>query len=213
MRSADLITLVRTFLVFPIVYLIFVKFNPVAILLLMLIMFVLDALDGFAAVGEASSGKVTFFDYLSAVSGNPAKKKLVSRYKNSISIKYSYSGRLDIAGDRVIEYVLWITFVYLTLIPIWVLFIVVLRHSFVDAMFAVKGTSSRLKNRFASALYTSALGRFFGAALKGMAFGYLVLVYVWGWPLTVGYVLVATAVIYILIRGIADIYEALSDVV
>jgi len=208
MRSADFITLVRTLLVFPIAYAILVRYNPWITILLIVIMFAMDAFDGYAALFEASKGKLDFLTYLRASVGDSKAREVVGRYKRGYKGS-AYGPRIDIAGDRVTEYVFWIVFVYLNLIPIWVLFLIVLRHSFVDAIMGAKGTSSKAKGAFARIMYTSALGRGGAGALKVITFSYLVLVYVSGYPIIIGYVLTALLVVYILLRGISELYDNL----
>ncbi len=209
MRSADLITLLRTLLVFPIAYAILVKFNPWVTIFFVMVMFFMDVLDGYAALYEASNGKLDFITYVRASGLGDAKaKEVVNRYRKGY-MSSIYGPRIDIAGDRVTEYVFWIVFVYVGLIPIWVLFLVVLRHSFVDAIMGAKGTSSKAKSAFARVVYTSPLGRGGIGVVKVLAFSYLILVYVSGWPILPGYILVAVLVGYILLRGISEIYDNL----
>lgn len=207
MRSADAITLFRTLLVFPIAYAILAKFNPVVTILLIVLMFVLDAVDGYAAVYEVSGGKIGLVEYFKSALGDKKAHDKVGAYKSSIKKQSVYGARIDIAGDRVTEYVFWIVFTYVNIIPLWVLFLIVLRHSFVDAVMGARGTSSKMKSAFARAVYSSPLGRGGIGVVKAVTFSYLVLVYVSGWPIVVGYVLVAILVSYIMLRGIAELYE------
>ncbi len=208
MRSADIITLIRTLLVFPIAYAILTRYNPWITILLIVIMFVMDALDGYAALYEASKGKLDFLTYFRGSLGDSKAKDIVNRYKKGYKSSI-YGPRIDIAGDRVTEYVFWIVFVYVNIIPVWVLFLIVLRHSFVDAIMGAKGTSSKTKSAFARIVYSSPLGRGGIAVVKVVTFSYLVLVYVSGYPIIIGYVLVAILVGYILLRGIAELYDNL----
>jgi len=210
MNNADKITVFRALLVFPIAYLILVKFNPIPTLLLIGVMFVLDALDGFAMVSEKSNGSVTIIDYISAsVFGLASAKRKVNRYKSLPGT--SYGARLDIAGDRIIEYSFWIIFTYLHIIPLAILLLIVVRHSFVDALMGSKGTSSKMRSRFGYWVYSSNIGRGWINVTKAVAFGYLALIYatshVYGAYLLVGYVLVAVLFVYIMLRGIAQVYD------
>jgi phosphatidylglycerophosphate synthase len=206
MRSADAITLLRTLLVFPIAYAILAKYNPVAIILMILVMFVLDSVDGYAAINEASGGKIGFGTYLRSISGYEDARKMVGKYKNNLK-RSVYGARIDIAGDRVTEYVLWIVFVYVNIVPLFVLFLVIFRHSFVDAIMGSKGTSSKNKSAFAYKVYSSPIGRGGIGVVKAITFSYLTLVYVSGFPIIIGYALVTVLVGYILLRGIAEVYD------
>ncbi len=209
MRMADAITLFRTLLVFPIAYLIIIKFNPILTIFLIIIMFILDAIDGYAAVVEATKGNYSLFEYLRATVLRDEKAKARLReLKSKLKGLSKHGSRLDVAGDRVTEYVFWITFTYLNVIPLFVIFLVVLRHSFVDAIMGSKGTSSKLKTKFARLVYGSDLSRSTIGALKVITFSYLVLVYVSRFPIVIGYILVALLVGYILLRGIAEFYES-----
>ena len=180
MRLADAVTLFRTFLVFVIAYMIFEKFSAVATVALIAIMFILDAIDGKIA-------------------------KLDKKAKGT-----SYGPRLDVAGDRIIEYVFWIVFVVLNVIPLFVLFIILIRHSFVDAFMAAKGTSSKMKTKLAKTLYASDLFRGGINVVKVVVFCYLTLVYLAGWNIVVGYILTAILVLYILARGVSEIWESIA---
>jgi phosphatidylglycerophosphate synthase len=119
-----------------------------------------------------------------------------------------FGPRIDVAGDRAVEYILWITYTYVGVLPLFVVFIAVIRHSFVDAFMAAKGTSSKMKTRFAQKVYSSNIGRGGINVVKFLAFSYLSLMYVWGYPAIIGYALVAILLAYIVIRGAAEIYEA-----
>lgn len=207
MREADAITIFRTLLVFPIAYAILAKFSPAVTIVAILIMFVLDALDGYAAVKEASRGKVSLPEYCRAALGNEGTAARIRPYKKLASTTNKYGPRIDVAGDRVTEYVLWIVFVYVNVVPLFVLMLIVLRHSFADAFMGSKGTSSKMKSRFARAVYSSSIGRGGIGVVKAVVFSYLVLVYAAGWNATVGYALTAILVAYIMIRGAAEIYE------
>ncbi|MGC8648662.1 MAG: hypothetical protein ACP5UN_00350 [Candidatus Micrarchaeia archaeon] len=211
MRSADIITLFRGFLVFPIIYLILIKFNPLITILLIIFMFALDGIDGFAAIKD-SKAKITFKDYIYASLGNKVLKEKIKKLKLNISKTNKYGARLDIASDRTIEYVFWILFTYLNIIPLFIIFIVVIRNSFVDALMAAKGTSSKMKSKIAKAFYSSNLSRSTSTLLKVFAFSYLALVYIANYPLFYGQIIVALLIIFIIIRGIAEIYEGIINI-
>ncbi|MDE1855742.1 MAG: hypothetical protein KGH49_00700 [Candidatus Micrarchaeota archaeon] len=182
MRSADLTTLFRTALIFVIAYMIVVRFDALTTVFVIAVMFALDAVDG----------KLAKWD----------KKRLGSASK--------YGPRLDVASDRIIEYVFWIVYSFLGVIPVFVLFLIVIRHSFVDALMGAKGTSSVMKTRIARILYSSDLFRGGVNVVKWITFSYLALVYISGWPLWIGYALTAILVIYIMVRGIAEAWEAFA---
>ena len=207
MRQADAATLIRTFMVFAIVYMIFVKFNAIVTIILIAVMYALDGFDGYLAVHEVSGGEVGFIDYVRAALGNKKVMERVRELKHRISASNAYGARLDVAGDRVIEYTFWIFFTYLSIIPLWALLLVVLRHSFADAFMAARGTSSKMKSRFAIAVYSSNVSRALVNILKFLAFAYLVLVYVSSYPILPGYVLVGALFAMVMLRGAAEIYE------
>lgn len=210
MRSADATTIVRVLLIILVAYLVIYKFNPFVIAVLIAIAILLDAVDGFFALREASKGRITFVKYVSALRGNERAKAEIAVVKKTLKKKAKYGARMDVAGDRAVEYILWITFVYTGVVPIFVLFLVVIRHSFVDAVMAAKGTSSKMKTRFAKAVYSSNMGRGFVNVVKFITFAYLPFVYISGYPIIIGYVLVTVLVGYIMLRGAAELYESFS---
>lgn len=211
MNKADAVTIFRTLLVFPIVYLILIKFNVAVTLVLIAIMFILDAGDGFIALSDKSHGRVSLYDYIQAsLFGVPAAKQKVSKFKSLPGSQYG--PRMDVAGDRVIEYIFWILFTYLGIIPLAILLAIVVRHSFVDALMGAKGTSSKMKSRFARLVYSSNVSRGAINVLKAVTFGYLALIYatssLFGLYLALGYVIVAALFLFIMLRGAAEIYES-----
>ncbi len=185
MRYADLLTLFRTGLIFLVVYLVLIHFNVIITLLIILVMFGLDGLDGSIARYE-----------IKKMHKQPSK----------------YGARLDVAGDRVIEYVFWILFVFVHIIPLFVILLIIIRHSFADAFMAAKGTSSKMKSNFARIVYSSNIGRGGINIVKIITFSYLSWLYITQNFLIknymlIGYVLTGILVGYILLRGIAEIYE------
>ncbi|MDE1762558.1 MAG: CDP-alcohol phosphatidyltransferase family protein [Candidatus Micrarchaeota archaeon] len=178
MRLADAATLFRTLLVFVVAYMIIAKYSALLTVAVIIVMFLLDAIDGKLAKIDKKKSK--------------------------------FGPRLDVAGDRVTEYVFWIVFVVLNLVPLFVLFIIVMRHSFVDAFMASKGTSSKMKTGFARRIYASNLFRGGVGVVKAVTFSYLTLVYLASWPIGIGDALVAVLVIYVLVRGAAEIYESMA---
>ena len=212
MNRADLMTVIRTLMIFPIAYLIFNRLNVILTLILIGIMFILDAVDGFAMVNAKSKGKVSFWDYVMAtVLGNRSAKAKVAKYKSLSGTRYG--ARLDIAGDRVVEFAFWIIFTYLHIIPIWVFLLIVIRHAYVDAMMASRGTSSKMHTKFARIVFSSVAGRGWINVNKAINFGYLALIYIigytFGWYLIIAYVAVAILFFHIMLRGAAEMYESI----
>ena len=142
--------------------------------------------------------------------GDKEAGELVKRAKAAVKSKSVFGPRLDIAGDRVIEYTFWIVFTYVGILPLFVILLVLVRHSFVDALMGARGTSSKLKTRFARIVYGSKAGRGWINVVKPATFIYLAFVYIAGWPLWIGYVLTAVLVTYIMLRGAAEVHEAFS---
>ena len=210
MRSADAATIIRVAMVLVAAYMIILKFQVILAILLIAVALVLDGLDGFLAVREQSKGKVGFVMYARAAMGDIKNKAAVKVLKGRISSSAPYGARMDIAGDRIVEYTLWATFVYVHILPLWILLIVFVRHSFVDAVMGSRGTSSRMKTGFAAAIYSSNVGRGGINVVKFLAFAYLALVYAYAYPVIVGYVLVGILLAYILLRGAAELYEAFA---
>ncbi len=210
MRSADAATLFRAILAILIAYMIIAKLNPLIIIVLIAVTLALDAFDGYLAVRSVSKGKVGLAAYIRYAIGERKSSAYVKQFRQKVSSHSKFGPRMDIAGDRVVEYVFWITFAYLHMIPLFVLFIVVVRHSFVDAVMGSKGTSSKLRTGFAKAVYSSSIGRGGINIVKFAAFSYLALAYIWGYPIIVGYALVALLLAYIVLRGAAEVYESIA---
>ncbi len=207
-RSADLVTYLRTALIIALAYLVIVRFNAFIIIFLLAVAMLSDAIDGYFAVREESNGKIGFITYVRAATGNKKEWDIVHKIKQKASESAPYGPRIDIAGDRISEYVLWVTFTYLGIVPLFVLFIIIIRHSFADALLGAKGTSSKMHSKIARALYASNASRAGIQITKFVTFAYLTLVYVLEYPLWIGYILIGILTAYILIRGIAEIYEA-----
>ncbi len=211
MRSADLLTIARVLLAILVAYLVIIKFDPIVSILLFAIALAMDGLDGFAALHQISNGRIGFLEYMRYVRGRMDKKEseILKEYKLKVGSAYPYGPRMDVAGDRIIEYTLWALFTFLHVLPLFVIILIIARHSFADAFMAAKGTSSRLKTRFARIVYGSNASRAGINIMKFVTFSYLILVYVSGYPILIGYVLAAMLVAYILARGAAEINEAL----
>jgi len=211
MRSADAVTLLRVPLILLLAYMVFIKFSALIDILLLAIIFIMDALDGFYALKEASRGTLGFYTYIRSAVGNAAAKARVAALKKRVKGIAPYGPRLDVAGDRVIEYTLWIMFTYFHIVPLIILLLVVVRHSFADALMGAKGTSSKMKTRFAAVIYSSNVWRGGINIVKFVTFAYLVLVYVSSYPIWIGYILIGILFTYIMLRGAAEIYESLKS--
>ena len=203
MRSADLATLLRVPLLLILVYAIFVRFSAYAVVPLMLLLFASDAADGYLA----SSGRHSLGDFVSYLleEGRIVSKRKERGPKDSPA----YAANLDLAVDRLIEYALWLTFTLLQILPWFVIAIVFIRNTLADALLLRKGKSySRLKSAFGR-VASSHFSRGAYAVIKTLNFAYLSLVFVAGWPVMPAYVLTGFTVAFSLVRGAAEIYEAL----
>jgi phosphatidylglycerophosphate synthase len=208
MRSADAATVFRALLAIVIAYAIIAKFNAALIVIGIGVTILLDAFDGYLAIRESSKGAVSLLTYSKYLWGNESAKALVKKYRSKSSKEAKYGPRMDVAGDRVVEYTFWLVFTYLRILPLFVILLVIVRHSFVDAIMGARGTSSKMKTNFAKMVYASNIGRGGINVVKFLAFSYLALIYILGYPAWPGYVLTAILLIYILLRGIAEIYES-----
>ena len=207
MRSADATTIFRALFAIFVVYLIILKINPFLIAILIAFVMLLDAVDGFFAVWEASKGAVGPVTYIKYAIGNKNAVARVKKLKHALAANSAHGARMDVAGDRVVEYSFWIIYTYLHILPLFVLLMVVVRHSFVDAIMANKGTSSKMKTKFAQIMYSSSSGRGGINVLKFVTFSYLAFVYIAYAPLWIGYLLTAALLLYIMLRGIAEVIE------
>lgn len=211
MRKADMATLFRIAAIPVIVYTVLLRTNPLIPVAIFIAALVSDGIDGFFALSEVSKGKIGFGTYVRYALGNDAAANMVSSYKPKIAKVAKWGPRMDIAGDRMVEYALWMLFTYVRILPFYVILIVLAVHSIADALMGGRGTSSETKTRFAKIVYTSKGSRLIANVLKALTFSYLILVYVSGWNLLVGYVLSALLVIFVTLRGSAEIYESIAD--
>ncbi len=203
MRSADLATALRVALAFVIGYLIIVKASALLVIFLILFIVALDNVDGYLARSSAPSLR----GYLS-YSGKEVRGIRAPKDRKA-SKPPRYGAALDIAGDRITEYTFWIIFAYLGVIPLFVVFIFLTRNSLSDALTMSAGKSfSKMKTKFGR-VASSRASRGLYMTTKTLAFIYLSLVYISGWPAWIGYALTAIVVTYSLVRGAAEIYEAL----
>ena len=194
-----------------VLYLVIIRINPVISILLLAFTFVLDAVDGYLALREVSKGKVTLSMYIDYSLGNSKYAKKIKAFKENVAKTAKYGPRFDVAGDRIVEYSLWATFTVLGIVPLFVLIIIIIRHSVADAFIGAKGTSSKMKTGFARALYASNASRLAINVLKFVAFSYMILVFVSGYPIVIAYVLMFLLVLFIVVRGAAEVNESLKD--
>jgi CDP-diacylglycerol--glycerol-3-phosphate 3-phosphatidyltransferase len=136
-----------------------------------------------------------------------------------------FGAMFDIAGDRIVELTMWIVLAHLTLVPIWVPLVFVVRGTIVDAIRASQ-TSNRQESPFA--LMQSPLGKWLVAGrfmralyavAKATAFCWLLLLQslpasapvVWrdfgAIGIAIGQGLVMVAVVLCLVRGLPVIVE------
>lgn len=209
MRSADMTTLIRVIIAIAAAWFILLKINPWLIAAMIIVAMLLDAIDGYFAVREVSNGKISFVDYLGYAIGNDKAAAKVKSYRGALKKASKYGARIDIAGDRIMEYAFWIIFTYLRVLPLWILFVVFIRNCLVDSLLGSKGTSSKMKTSFASTVYSSKVGRLITPVLKAAAFSYLAFVYIAAWPILPGYVLVALLLFFFLLRGAAELWEVM----
>ncbi len=210
MRAADLTTFIRIALVIVVAYLVLIHFNPFVSIALFALALILDAVDGYFALFESSNGRITPSNYINALLGNAKLMKEVKEAKLKTAKLAPYGPRLDIVGDRIVEYALWILFAFVHVIPLFVIFIIVIRNCAADGFMGLKGTSSKMKSRFARIMYSSASSRATANVLKFLTFSYLMLQYVAGYPVIIGQALVAILVIFSVVRGASEIYESFA---
>ena len=184
-----------------------IRFNPIAIILILALAIFTDGIDGFLAISEESKGRISFSIYLRSLTGDRKAKELVSKSKANIARIAPYGPRMDVAGDRVMELCLWIAFVYVHLIPLILLLTIIIRHAVADSLMGLRGTSSKMNSRIGAMIYKSNTSRAGINVMKFVTFAYLALQYVWGYPAIIGYALVAILFVYIMARGFAEIYD------
>jgi CDP-diacylglycerol--glycerol-3-phosphate 3-phosphatidyltransferase len=138
---------------------------------------------------------------------------------------------LDIAGDRVVENVLWVVFAHLHVIPVWVPLVVLTRSFTVDVVRAAMlsrgmtpfGEHTMMRSRFTHFLTAGRFSRAYYGWSKGFAFVFLTWLHAWqqepGRFLGVVYdfdavravvwFLVYSSVAICIIRGLPVLYDAL----
>ena len=132
---------------------------------------------------------------------------------------------LDIAADRIVEYVLWIVMAHLHLVSVVVPLIVVVRGTLVDTVRsgAASGSGKQPFDTLNSPLNRWLVGgrfmRIFYAVIKAHAFCWLALIHPlpvlaaafwanWGWLMVlIGNLFVWTSVVLCLVRGIPVLVE------
>ncbi len=210
MRSADESTIIRIGIVFFVLYLVIIRVNPIISIALFAFAMLLDGVDGYLALREISKGKITLSMYLNYSLGDSRNGKKIKTFKENIEKTAKYGPRFDIAADRITEYSFWAVFTVLGIVPLLVLIIVIIRHSIADAFLGLKGTSSKMKTGIAKSLYASSISRGGINILKFVAFSYVILVYVSGYPILPAYILIFILVLFIVVRGAAEVYESLK---
>ncbi len=201
MRNADLVTSLRILFLFAVLYAIVVKVNAVAVVLLVILLFLSDTLDGYMATLGGHSPQ-DFILYMIDEARGIKKKKFPKTMP-------AYAAYFDIAVDRVVEYGFWLLFIYLALLPWFVFVIVFARNTLADFLVLRRGKSFSSMHTGFGRIASSHVSRGAYGALKALAFIYLALVFIAGLPLIVGYAMVALVVAFSLLRGAAEIYEAL----
>jgi CDP-diacylglycerol--glycerol-3-phosphate 3-phosphatidyltransferase len=140
---------------------------------------------------------------------------------------------LDIAGDRVVENVLWVVFAELQLVGVWAPLLVLSRSFLVDSMRAVAltegktpfGESTMMRSPLTVFLTASRLSRTAYGWSKALGFVFLTWLFAWKLPegqggaldavfefqavRAVGWTLVYASVALCVLRGLPVIYDAL----
>ncbi|MDE1811205.1 MAG: CDP-alcohol phosphatidyltransferase family protein, partial [Candidatus Micrarchaeota archaeon] len=139
MRSADKATVVRLLILFVALYLVILKVNPAIPIALFAISLALDGVDGYLALRQQSKGTIGFMEYIRYATGDRSNSKKIKELKQGIEKSFPFGPRIDIAGDRITEYALWVLFLFVHIVPLFVLLIIIVRHSITDAFMGAKG--------------------------------------------------------------------------
>ncbi len=202
MRQADITTLLRLPLLLIVIYTIVARANPLIVLFAIAVLFISDAADGY--MGTQHRHTLPDFTHYLLEEAHLAKRRERKRAQAP-----GYAPFLDIAVDRIIEYAFWLTFTYLQILPWFVVVIIFVRNTIADALVFRKGrTFSTMESRFGR-LASSHISRGAYAIIKAVNFAYLAMVAVASWPISVGYVATTVVVAFSLLRGAAEISEAL----
>lgn len=194
---ANLITIIRSLLVFVVIIILFAGKNSVPAHLVAFVMTILvvsmDGLDGY-----------------------------VARKYNEES---KFGAVLDIIGDRIVENIYWVTFLALGWIPLWIPLVVLTRGIVVDGIrsvaleqgFTAFGKTTMMKSKIGRFLVASNFSRGSYAAFKGIAFSTLIIAnmpYFTGIfkdiVFVVAYVSVFITVFFCVVRGLPVIIEGKS---
>ena len=105
----------------------------------------------------------------------------IARRRNETTV---FGSIFDIAVDRVVENVLWIVLGNLSLIPVWVAIVFIVRGAIVDsiryaAISGGKAVYGMMASRWGPALVASRAMRAFYGALKAVTFAWVLLVQPW----------------------------------
>jgi CDP-diacylglycerol--glycerol-3-phosphate 3-phosphatidyltransferase len=154
----------------------------------------------------------------------------VARRRNSSS---KLGAVLDIAGDRVVENALWVTFAVLGLVGLWIPLVVLTRSFAVDVVRSVAlsegktpfGESTMMRSRFTWFLTASRFSRVFYGWSKALGFVFLTWLLAWQLPgadgrvldalfdlqafRALGWFLVYSSVALCVIRGLPVLYDAM----
>jgi CDP-diacylglycerol--glycerol-3-phosphate 3-phosphatidyltransferase len=154
----------------------------------------------------------------------------VARKRGSTS---QFGAVLDIAGDRIVETVLWVFFAYLRVIPLWVPLLVIVRGGLVDALRSLSyaegmtafGPSNMMRSDFTRWLtagrfmrglygYAKAAGFVFLTGYVGYlrpeaAGTWLAALYGQPWARAFGWGSVWLAIVLMMVRGLPVIFDAL----
>lgn len=150
----------------------------------------------------------------------------VARKRNETSV---FGAMFDIAADRIVELSLWIAYLPLGLVPLWAPLIFILRGSLVDAIRARQSGATGgtpfdlMQSPIAKFLVAGRFMRGFYAAMKGILFCWLLLIYplpdlvpeFWGnwgyWLSLIGDSLIWIVVGLCVLRGLPVIFEFVAE--
>ncbi|MGB9703103.1 MAG: CDP-alcohol phosphatidyltransferase family protein [Candidatus Micrarchaeales archaeon] len=174
------------------------KCDFITILRIFLVIFSVMLLFYYNFIGLILIPFVFFLDFLDGFFAKSEEEK-------------EYGKRLDVAGDRITEYLYYFFLSIKNLIPIFILPIIIIRNSLVDSFFYTpKKNFSTAKTKIARIFSSSRFSRALYGFLKMLMFFYFSSLLFFRLPLIFGYALLAIVVAFSLIRGASDIYEALK---
>lgn len=195
---ANLITIIRSLLVFVVIIMLFAgKDSNVVYLTAFVLTILIVSMDG--------------------VDGYIARK---------YNIASKFGAVLDIIGDRIVENIYWITFLALGWIPLWIPVVVLTRGIIVDGIRSVAteqgytafGKSTMMKSKIGKFLVSSKTSRGTYAAFKGIAFAALILINVPHWHPSIdilhtffyylAYISVYISLFFCIVRGLPVMLES-----